>query len=162
MKKQLLTLGLCLISMVAFSQAQINKHAIGLRVGVGNSFGSQLTYRHGLSDFNRVEVNLGFNSSNSGNGLELTGIYQWVWDIESGFNWYAGPAVTIGSWSYKSAYNGTRNSGAYLGIGGQIGAEYNFAEVPIMVSLDTRPMLGATNVYSSFDMGLSLSLRYTF
>jgi len=162
MKKQLLTLGLCFVSMLAFSQVQINEHAIGMRIGGGNSFGSQVSYQYGLSNYNRVEVDLGFNSNNNGNGFNLTGVYQWVWDIESGFNWYAGPAATIGSWSYKSDYDGSRNSGTYLGIGGQIGAEYNFSEVPIMLSLDTQPMFGLTDVYNSFNMGLSLSVRYTF
>ncbi len=162
MKKQLLTLAFCFISMVVFSQTHINKHAIGMRLGGGNSFGSQVTYQYGLSNYNRVEVDLGFNGNNNGNGFNLSGIYQWVWDIESGFNWYAGPAVTIGSWDYKNTYNGSRDSGAYLGIGGQIGAEYNFIEIPLMISLDTQPTFGLTDVYSTFNMGLSLSVRYTF
>jgi len=148
--------------MVAFSQAQINEHALGLRLGAGNSFGTQISYQHGLSNYNRVECNLGINSNNNGNGFNLSGIYQWVWNIEGGFNWYAGPAATIGSWSYKSGYDGSRHSGAYLGIGGQIGAEYNFSEIPILVSIDTQPMIGFTDVYHPFNFGLALGLRYTF
>jgi len=148
--------------MLAISQTKVNNHAIGMRIGGGNSFGSQVSYQHGLSNFNRLEFDLGFNSNNDGNGFNLSGIYQWVWDIESGFNWYAGPAVTLGSWNYKSRYTGDYASGAYLGIGGQVGIEYNFNEVPIMLSLDTQPMFGVTNVYNSFNMGLSLSIRYVF
>jgi len=161
MKKQLVTLAICLLSITAFSQVK-NQHAIGMRLGGGNTFGSQVTYQYGLSNYNRIEADLGFVSNNNGNGFNLSGVYQWVWAIESGFNWYAGPAVTLGSWSYKSKYDGSGDSGAYFGLGGQIGAEYNFVEVPINISLDTMPQFGFGPTNQHFNMGLSLSVRYTF
>ncbi|MCU4156045.1 hypothetical protein J1N10_08650 [Carboxylicivirga sp. A043] len=161
MKRQLLTLAVCLFSMAAFSQVK-NQHAIGARLGAGNTFGSQVTYQYGLSNYNRIEVDLGFHSNTNGNGFNLSGVYQWVWDIESGFNWYAGPAATLGSWSYNNDYSGSGDSGAYLGIGGQIGAEYNFEEIPLNLSVDTMPQIGFGPTNNNFNMGLSISARYTF
>ncbi|MBK3518310.1 hypothetical protein [Carboxylicivirga marina] len=161
MKKQLVIMAISLLCMTAVGQVK-NQHALGARLGGGNTFGSQVTYQYGLSNYNRVEVDLGFNANNNGNGFNLSGIYQWVWNIESGFNWYAGPAVTLGSWSYNSDYDGSGNSGAYFGIGGQIGAEYNFEEVPINLSLDTMPQFGFGPSNQHFNMGLSLSVRYAF
>ncbi|MCG8578882.1 MAG: porin family protein [Bacteroidales bacterium] len=161
MKKQFVTLFICLLSMAAFGQVK-NQHAIGGRLGAGNTFGSQVSYQYGLSNYNRIEVDLGFNSNSDGNGFILSGVYQWVWAIESGFNWYAGPAASLGSWSYKNSYNGNGDSGAYLGIGGQIGAEYNFEEVPINLSLDTMPQIGFGPTDENFTMGLSIGVRYTF
>ncbi|MCT4589695.1 MAG: hypothetical protein N4A71_17870 [Carboxylicivirga sp.] len=161
MKKHFITLTLIALSFTAFSQVK-NEHAIGARIGGGNTFGSQISYQYGISNYNRLEVDLGFNSNNDGNGFNLSGVYQWVWAIESGFNWYAGPAATLGSWSYKSKYDGSGDSGAYLGIGGQIGAEYNFDEVPINISLDTMPQFGFGPTNQTFNMGLSLGIRYVF
>ena len=137
MKKHFITLTFFLLSISAFSQVK-NEHAIGARFGGGNTFGSQVSYQYGISNYNRLEIDLGFVSNNNGNGFNLSGIYQWVWAIENGFNWYAGPAATLGSWSYKSKYDGSGSSGAYLGLGGQIGVEYNFVEVPIKVQIPPR------------------------
>lgn len=161
MKKHFITLTLFLLSISAFSQVK-NEHAIGARLGGGNTFGSQVSYQYGISNYNRLEIDLGFVSNNNGNGFNLSGIYQWVWAIENGFNWYAGPAATLGSWSYKSKYDGSGSSGAYLGLGGQIGVEYNFVEVPINISLDTMPQFGFGPTNQTFNMGLSLGVRYVF
>ena len=161
MKKHFITLTFFLLSISAFSQVK-NEHAIGARLGGGNTFGSQVSYQYGISNYNRLEIDLGFVSNNNGNGFNLSGIYQWVWAIENGFNWYAGPAATLGSWSYKSKYDGSGSSGAYLGLGGQIGVEYNFVEVPINISLDTMPQFGFGPTNQTFNMGLSLGVRYVF
>ncbi|MBS2211440.1 hypothetical protein KEM09_08515 [Carboxylicivirga mesophila] len=161
MKKSFILLAVSLLGMTAFGQVK-NQHALGARLGGGNTFGSQVTYQYGLSNYNRIEADLGFHSNNDGNGFILAGAYQWVWAIENGFNWYAGPAASLGSWSYNSKYDGSGDSGAYLGLGGQIGIEYNFVEVPLNMSIDSMPLFGFGSTNQHFSMGLSLSLRYTF
>lgn len=161
MKKFFIALIVCIWAVSANGQVK-NQHAIGARLGGGNTFGSQVTYQYGLSNYNRLEVDLGFNSNNNGNGFLLAGAYQWVWDIENGFNWYAGPAAALGSWDYNSKYDGTGDSGAYLGLGGQIGVEYNFVEVPLNMSLDSMPLFGFGPTNQHFNMGLSFSIRYVF
>src|SRR5436189_1697356 len=63
---------------------------IGLRFGSNDGFGTEISYQRPLSKNNRLELDLGFSSYNIGsdgfngaysNGISLTGIYQWVWDI---------------------------------------------------------------------------------
>ncbi len=161
MKKCLVLLAVSIIGITAFGQVK-NQHAIGARLGGGNTFGSQVTYQYGLSNYNRIEADLGFHSSNDGNGFNLAGAYHWVWAIENGFNWYAGPAASLGSWSYNNRYDGSGDSGVYLGLGGQIGVEYNFVEVPLNMSIDTMPLFGFGPTNQHFSMGLSVSIRYAF
>jgi opacity protein-like surface antigen len=160
MKKTLLfAFILALASSTAFSQ--VNPHALGIRFGGGNSFGTEISYQHGLSDINRLEVGLGLKTHSDWSGFNLAGAYQWVWNIEGGFNWYAGPGAQLGSWSYKSGVEGS-NDGFYIGILGQIGIEYNFSEVPIQIGIDTRPVIGLINSSDDFDIDLSLGIRYVF
>ncbi|WP_430812313.1 MULTISPECIES: hypothetical protein [unclassified Carboxylicivirga] len=161
MKKHFVTLALCVVALLSHAQGN-TPHAIGIRLGAGNTFGSQVSYQYKLSNYNRLEIDFGFNSANDGNGFILSGAYQWLWDIESGFNWYAGPAVSLGSWNYDNDYDGKGDSGAYFGLGGQIGIEYNFVEVPINLSLDTMPQFGFGPTNHNFNMGLSISARYKF
>ncbi|TAJ14406.1 hypothetical protein DMA11_05170 [Marinilabiliaceae bacterium JC017] len=158
MKKSLLSLMVLTFSFGIF--AQINPHSIGLRLGGGNAFGTEISYQRGLSDQNRLEVDLGIKTHKKYSGFNLAGIYQWIWPIEAGFNWYAGPGAQLGSWSWKSGYNGD-DDGFYIGISGQIGIEYNFTEIPIQISLDTRPGIGLINSHDDFIFDIALGLRYT-
>jgi hypothetical protein len=69
-----------------------------------------------LSSNNRLELDLGWrnrsnfnNNAYDDNAIKLTGLYQWVWNIDGGFNWYAGVGGGVGSYSYdnSSSYNDT-------------------------------------------------------
>lgn len=167
MKKQLLILLFAILGGGAMVNAQTSEsksggNAIGIRFSGGNFLGGEISYQKWLSSANRLEVDLGFNSYKHGNGFNLAGIYQWVWNIDGGFNWYAGPGAELGSWSWDSDYDGAGDSGFYLGIGGQIGVEYNFHEIPLMLSVDTRPMISIGNGYDDYNFGLALAVRYTF
>lgn len=153
MKKIVLVLAVCLMGISAtFAQ---NK-AIGLRGG----FGLELSYQQDLGDANRLEADLGFLF---GGGVNLAGVYQWVWSLESiglpsGFKWYAGPGadLVIGFASdNQSAY-----SGLSAGIGGQIGIEYTFSGVPLQLSIDYRPMwlFGKFGYFN----GYAGAIRYVF
>ena len=74
-----------------FAQAQdISKNALGLRLGDNDGFGGEISYQRGLSSDTRLEVDLGWRNSNHVDAIKLTGLHQWVWNIEGGFNWYAG------------------------------------------------------------------------
>ena len=153
-KKVLLIVGLVFLSIAG--NAQVEPHAIGLRLGGGNyGSGFEISYQHGLGDANRLEFDLGLNSNNGASYMSLAGIYQWVWNIDGGFNWYAGPGAQLLLVSNNAA----------IGVGGQIGVEYNFnpdVDVPIQIGLDTRPMLNFSSGNSDFGWGIALSIRYTF
>lgn len=104
-----------------------------------------------------MEINLGFRSDSDFDSFKLTGIYQWVWQIDGGFNWYAGFGGGVGSWKN----NATDNSETVFFAAGNIGIEYNF-DIPLLISLDYRPEVGFSDFYDGFNSDIALSLRYQF
>ncbi len=142
------------------AKAQVEPHGLGARFGGGNyGAGLEISYQHGLGDANRLEFDLGWSSNNSINHTRITGLYQWVWVLDGGLNWYAGPGAQF----VMASANGS--SASAFGIGGIIGVEYNFNEndVPLLISLDTRPMFHFGDQYfDSFGWGIALGIRYTF
>ncbi len=164
MKRYLFALILSL--SFAGSYAQVHSHALGIRGGAGNyGSGGELSYQHALGGENRLELDLGWRRYNRNNDryshLGITGIYQWVWNIEDGFNWYAGLGGQLGLYSDK--YN-SENDGATLSVGGQLGIEYDFNQLgaPIQMSFDIRPMWGFFSGYSGIGYGAAFSIRYTW
>lgn len=155
---------LMLIGLAFSTQAQdISKNALGLRLGDNDGFGGEISYQRGLSNNNRLEFDLGWRNSNNVDALKLAGLYQWVWEIDNGFNWYAGVGAGFGSWNYN--YNDTKNNGSFLFAAGDIGIEYTFKEVPIQLSIDLRPELYFNSNYyreDNFGPDLALGIRYKF
>jgi hypothetical protein len=49
-----------------------------------------------------------------------------------------------------------------VGVGGQIGIEYKFRDLPIQVSLDARPMWDFLGDVNGLGWGGALGLRYTW
>jgi len=143
-----------------FASAQVNPHAIGLRLhGSGKYNGAEISYQHGLNDTRRLEGDLSFGFGSDYSRIQLVGIHQWVWNIDGGLNWFAGPgaAVSLDKWDNE---NGFIN----IGIGGQIGLEYDFnqKDVPLALTLDFRPMWDFLGDHAGFGWGLALGVRYTF
>lgn len=163
MKKIILTL-LMVVGLFCSSQSQeISKNAIGLRLGNNDGFGGEISYQRGLSSNNRLEFDLGWRNSKSISAFKLVGLYQWVWEIDNGFNWYAGIGGGIGSWSNTNV--SPKESGTIPFAAGDIGLEYSFKEVPIQLSLDLRPELYfSSGGYrdSNFGSDLALGIRYKF
>jgi hypothetical protein len=163
MKKTLLFAFLLLGAV--FAQAQdISKNALGLRLGDNNGFGGEISYQRGLSSKTRLEFDLGWRNSNNVDAFKLTGLHQWVWNIDGGFNWYAGLGGGIGSWSTKDYYIGNNkykgDSNTVLFAAGDIGIEYNF-DVPIQLSLDYRPeFYFSDGINDNYGSDIALSIRY--
>jgi len=167
MKKVLLS-ALMLFGIAISTQAQdISKNALGLRLGDNDGFGGEISYQRGLSSNNRLELDLGWRNSNEVDAFKLTGLYQWVWNIEGGFNWYAGVGGGIGSWSYDKRIGNDRykDNGTFLFAAGDIGIEYNFEEAPIQLSLDFRPEIYFNSDdfrNDNFGPDIALGIRYRF
>lgn len=140
---------------------QKSDNAIGLRFNGGNGFGTEISFQHGLSDLNRLELGLGIISGTNYSAWSLAGIYQWVWKIDNGFNWFAGAGGRIGTWSWDHSYTGNNNGGFLLGIIGNVGVEYSFP-VGIQLGLDYRPEIGLINHGDAFGNNIALSIRYRF
>ena len=160
--KKLVVLATMVMGISFGATCQVNPHAIGLRGGSGTyGTGAELSYQHGLGDANRLELDLGIRSSSNHSHFVLSGIYHWAWNITSGFNWYIGPGAQLGSYNHK---NNNDEDGVTLAVGGQVGIEFDFNEVgvPLLLSLDTRPMFGFLGSSSGNGYGGALGLRYTF
>lgn len=164
--RRLLLLLVFAIAGLATAQAQeISKNALGLRLGDNDGFGGEISYQRGLGDNNRLELDLGWRNSNHVDAIKLAGLYQWVWNIDGGFNWYAGVGGGLGSWSYDNDVpNNNDNSGVFVFAAGDIGIEYNF-DIPLLLSLDFRPEF----YVNSGDWGddflgpdIALGIRYQF
>lgn len=163
MKKFLLIL-VAAVALAFGSVQQANAQgALGLRLGGGTFFGGELSYLTSM-DGNRWELDLGFGGGHDWSCLSFTGAYQWDWNIVAGLNWFIGPAGQV-NFVFDHNY-----SDFGLGIGGQIGLEYDFNDLgaPIQLSLDARPLCHfwfsghyATNV-CGFGWGAALGIRYTF
>jgi hypothetical protein len=170
MKKIVLSV-LMLAGLTFTAQGQmISKNALGLRLGDNDGFGGEISYQRGLSDNNRLELDLGFRSGGDRDGgydaYKLTGLYQWVWNIEGGFNWYAGVGGGLGTWSYDYNLGNDKyeDNGTILFAAGDIGIEYKF-DIPLQVALDLRPELYFNSDdyrNDSFGPDIALSIRYTF
>ncbi|MFA5299225.1 MAG: hypothetical protein WC389_13630 [Lutibacter sp.] len=161
--KKLIFMTIFLLGIIFTSNAQdIARNAIGVRLGDNDGFGGEISYQHELSNSTRLELDLGFRNSDDADAFKLTGLYQWVWNIDQGFNWYAGFGAGIGSWNKGSHYSGNNDDGLFLNADGNIGIEYNF-DIPLLISLDFRPEFGIIGDYGKdTDLDIALSLRYQF
>jgi len=150
-----------LIISANLTKAQIANHALGLRLGGGNGFGTEISYQHGLGTLNRMEFDLGLRSGSDYDAWGLTGLYQWVWNIDEGFDWYAGFGGIIGSWNWNTNYNGSNGGGVFLAAAGDIGIEYSFP-IGIQLSIDLRPAINLVNSGDTFNSNVGIGIRYKF
>lgn len=148
MKKVFLFLSLVIVASFSVSAQEISDNAIGIRFGGGNGVGGEISYQKALGENNRLEIDLGL--ANEFTNFKATGLYQWVWNLEDKFNWYAGAGGGIVS------ANGT---GIYAS--GVVGIEYNF-KAPILLSIDYRPEIGVAGGLDGLNSDVALSVRYQF
>lgn len=162
MKKSILVASL-LIGLTFSTQAQsISKNALGLRLGDNDGFGGEISYQRKLVSNNRLELDLGWRNSNNVDAIKLAGLYQWVWNIEGGFNWYAGVGGGLGSWSLDNKFN--NDNGTFAFVAGDLGIEYDF-DIPLQISLDIRPELYFnSDSYrdNNFGPDIAFGIRYQF
>jgi hypothetical protein len=160
MRKLILT-ALVIFTGVLFVNAQeIADNAIGLRLGDSDGFGTEISYQRALGGNNRLEADLGWRSGNGYDGFKLTGVYQWVWELDGDFNWYAGAGGGLGSYSVDVP-NNRDYTDTFAFIAGNIGVEYNF-DIPLLLSLDFRPELGFGDFRDDLGFDIALGIRYQF
>jgi hypothetical protein len=156
--KKLVILSILFFGYMASAQ-QISENALGLRMGDSDGLGVEISYQRGLSDNNRLEFDLGWRDGDNYDAFKLTGLYQWVWNIDGGFNWYAGAGGGFGSWS--TDINDV-DDGFFAFAAGDIGIEYDF-DIPLLVSLDFRPKIGFSDGFNDdLNFDIALGIRYQF
>jgi hypothetical protein len=152
---------------------EMHPNTIGLRFGGGTLSGAELSYQKALSDINRLELGCWwgwgyryYSSYNyNTNYLGITGFWHWRWEINEvkGLGWYIGPGGQVAYWNYYNRYTGYSDGGVYANAGGEIGIEYDYNQhgVPLLASIDIRPMLNLTGGIDVY-FGGAISVRYTF
>ncbi len=162
MKKLFFTVALLVGFVTIVSAQEVSPHAIGIRTGDNDGFGAEISYQKKMGDINRFELDLGFRDNKNFDAWKLTGVYQWIWNIDGGFNWYAGFGAGLGSWNNKTFDN--VDDGLFVNAVGDIGVEYNIDNFPLLISLDFRPEFGIVNNFGDNDLGLDIALgiRYQF
>jgi len=166
MKRSILLPVLVLLLSI-HSYGQMADHVLGIRFGTGGGFGTEVTYQHSLTTSNRIELDLGLNShhDHQPNGTYnytswgLTGLYHWVYPLETNLNWYIGPGGKIGAWNYPQGYEYGYDNSFFLVAAGDIGIEYSFP-VGIQVALNARPEFGLINHNTTINIGIAV--RYQF
>lgn len=153
----MIALTLFCLATFALSAQEISENAIGIRFGDNSGLGAEISYQRKMKESNRLEIDLGTRSDSRIGSFKLTGLYQWIWNIDNGFNWYAGVGGGIGSWKNKV----TNSSEAVVFAAGNIGIEYNF-DIPLLISLDYRPEFGFSDIYDGLNSDFALSVRYQF
>jgi hypothetical protein len=166
MKKIILTLALALGAAFSSQAQEIADNAIGLRIGDGNGFGTEISYQRALGGNNRLEIDLGIESGKRYDAFKATGIYQWLWNIEGGFNWYAGVGGGLGSIDFDDDFRDSNDnryddSEIFIFAAGQVGIEYDF-DIPLILSLDVRPEIYFADYRDNLDLDIALGIRYQF
>jgi len=161
--KKVIVSAVLFVGAVLSSQAQdISKNSIGLRLSDNDGFGAEISYQRRLTPINRLEFDLGWRNSDEVDAIKLAGMYQWIWNIDKGLNWYAGAGGGIGSWRYSN--EGESNNGTFVFISGNLGIEYQF-DFPLQLTLDVRPeiyLLSGDYRETNFGPDLALGIRYRF
>lgn len=164
MKITILFTALFTFMTITVGAQDISEHALGLRLGDSDGFGAEISYQKSIGRYNRAEFNLGWRDSREFDAFKLTGIYQWVHQIEGNFNWYYGLGGGLGSVEFEPVPDGEDNDGLFVFVAGDIGVEYNF-DIPLLLSLDFRPeigLLGYDGFDDGFDFDIALGIRYQF
>lgn len=155
---------LLLITFVGASITLINAQprAIGARLGNGADF----SYQHSIGAKNMLDITAGASLGWWGHpGIKAAVMYDWVFNIKSGWKWYIGPGGGVG-WGWGPAYTDYNYFPLSVDVGWQIGVEYDFG-IPLNLSLDLRPMVNIlgfryTHMDYWFDFGPALGIRYRF
>ena len=161
MKNLILVVVLIVTTAISMNAQKISPHAIGFRLGDSDGFGAEVSYQRALFDNNRLEFDLGWRGGDGWDGFKLAGLYQWVMNIDSGFNWYVGAGGGVGSYSWDNPLPNGDDGETFIFAAGDIGIEYDF-DIPLLLSLDFRPELGFGDFSDDVDFDIALGVRYQF
>ncbi|NND63676.1 MAG: hypothetical protein HKN48_10860 [Flavobacteriaceae bacterium] len=156
----LISSALFLFTTINYSQ-NISKHALGLRLGDNDGFGTEVNYQLGTGENNRIEFGLGWRSKRDFNAFKATALYQWVFALDGNFQWYVGAGGGVAAFNYDSNLPLDPDDETFAFAAGDIGIEYNF-EIPLLLSLDFRPEIGFGNVNDDLEFDIALGIRYQF
>jgi len=156
----------------AMSAQEISNHAFGLRLGDSDGFGAEFSYQKSLGRYTRAEIDFGYRDSREYDAFKAVALFQSVYGIRGGLHWYYGFGGGAGTAKFESRPDPNNpnviiqpEGGLFVLAAGDIGIEYNFNNLPLLISLDIRPEIGIIGYGSfddRFDFDVGLGLRYQF
>lgn len=160
MKKALL-LFILVIAGSSLTAQQISENALGVRLGSSDGIGLEVSYQKAAGYSNRYEFNVGFSGNDRADTFKVVGLYEWVWNLDEGFNWYAGVGAGVGLWDADNTL--IEEDGFFINGTGNIGIEYDFTS-PFLVSLDLRPEIRLIGDYGEdrISPNFGIACRYQF
>lgn len=142
-------------------QAQEYSSAIGLRLGVPLS----VSYKKFLSGSNALELFAGYRGYTFYNWINVGALYQVHKPINGvdGLQWYFGGGAGAFLYNYDAGFDFGDSGSFGIGIMGNLGLDYKFANTPINVSADWVPTIYVGSGYlTGFGGGYgALAVRYT-
>ena len=171
--RKLILCGAFVIAAAFSGQAQaIPENAIGIRLSAGDGIGADVSYQRRVFTNNRLEFDLGIREQDWYDTAKFVAAFHWVFPIEQGFAFYAGPGIGAGHWKfdrYNDPDNDWDDDGAFGVVTGVAGIEYKFAKIPLQLSFDIRPEVHFGDDRGDFDRDhndfvpdIGLAVRYTF
>jgi len=168
---KLFTIALFLITS-SISAQEISNHAFGLRLGDSDGFGAEFSYQKSLGRYTRLELDFGYRDSREFDAFKAVALFQNVFEISRGLNWYYGFGGGAGTAKFEPGPDPNNSNviiqpegGLFVLVSGDIGIEYNFDSLPLLISLDIRPEIGIIGFGSfddNFDFDVGLGIRYQF
>jgi hypothetical protein len=156
MKKQLIAVGIILLTGIGAVSAQSNVTSQEYKTALGVKFyPGAVTLKHFIKPTAALE-GIGYFWNR---GSRITGLYEFHGDINGapGLKWYVGPGAHVGF--YNSKYGG----GSSFGVDGVLGLDYKFKGAPINVSADWQPSFEFNGAYDGFSGNWGgLAIRYVF
>ncbi len=156
-----------LFAFTTIGMAQVGngyENAAGVRVGLHSTY--ELSYQRYVLPSGRIEGTAGISKYEGSNDFSFQAIYQWMIQIPTNnagtLQWYPGAGIEIGNWGSGHMTNFKSHKGLSMGISPQIGLEYTFGRVPILVSLDYRPVFYFMQENKATWYGFALGVRYCF
>lgn len=123
-----------------------NAQEIGVRFGDVSAGNVAIDGIFSTGEFSRIHADVSF-----GNGLGVDALWDFVYRPlgNEALYWYAGvgPYIQIAD-------------PFWLGAVGEIGVDYQFASVPISLSIDWRPALSIVEVTDLHLQGFGINVRY--
>ncbi|MFV0554209.1 MAG: hypothetical protein ACK5LR_05840 [Mangrovibacterium sp.] len=143
---------LLIMAVAILGFATVNAQEVGIRFGMNS--GANNVAVDGifeLGQFSRVHANVNFFDGGMGVDALWDCLYRPFPDVAN-LNWYAGfgPSITL-----ANSYFG-------LGVSGEVGLEYRFADIPLAIGLDWRPTFWILEETDMAFNGFGLNIRYVF
>ena len=145
--KTLLKLTAVVFLAAFFEMNEAKAQEIGARFGdaLGNQSSVAIDAIFSTGKYNRIHADVSF-----GNGVGVEALWDFMYKPlgDSPLNWYlgAGPSLFLGN-------------PFILGLSGEIGLEYRFEGVPLVLGADWRPTFVIIE-NTDFNSGFGLNLRY--